>query len=358
MAQKTLGFVELEWTCKNCGTKNPGMQKTCTNCGAPMPPETAFELAAEQKLIEEKKKLEAAQKGADIFCPYCGTRNPAGTGICTQCGGDLKTGAVRQAGQVVGAYQAGPAPDIACPFCQAKIKATVQRCPNCGGDLTQKSAPKPPPAPAAKAKMPIWLIIAGVAFLLICCVSIGFFAVLNGRTTDTRGEVQSVYWQRSIEIMEIRPAQRSAWQDQLPGDAANVSCSEKMRSTSDSPSGNSKEVCGEPYTVDQGNGTGKVVQDCHYEIYDQYCNYTVKEWQVVDSATSSGNDLFPTWPDLSLRGDQREGSRAENFTVDFSAGGKVYEYHPGNETEFGQYTPGSQWTLKINTFGNVNEVVP
>ncbi len=357
MAQKTLGFVELEWTCKRCGTKNPGMQKTCTNCGAPMPPETEFELAAQQKLIDDKKKLEAAQKGADVFCPYCGTRNAAGATECVQCGGDLKSGAVRQGGQVVGAYQTGPAAEINCPHCNAKISAGVQRCPNCGGDLAPKAAPVPA-APAAKAKTPIWLIVAGALLLLVCCFAVGTFAVLSTRTSDVHAQVQSVAWERSIEIMEMRPAKKSDWQDRLPSEAANVSCSEKLRETSNNPAPNSKEVCGTPYTVDQANGSGKVVQDCQYEIYDQFCNYTVQEWQAVDKATASGSDLSPAWPTLSLRSTQREGSRAESYQVEFSAGGKTYQYNPANESEFSQFDPGSQWTLKVNSFGGINSVTP
>ena len=366
MAQKSLGFVELEWTCKSCGTKNPGMQKTCLTCGSPMPPEVEFELAAEQKLLDDKKKLEAAQQGADTFCPYCGTRNAAGAGVCIQCGGDLKTGKVRQSGQVIGGFQPGPAPEISCPFCNEKIQANVQRCPKCGGDLTRKAAEaaalKPPlnsPPPASiKAKTPIWMIVSGIILLLLCCCAIGVFAFFSTRTTDKSGQVESVSWQRSIEIMEIRPVNKSDWQDSLPSEAKNVSCSEKLRETSNSPAPNSREVCGEPYTVDKGNGSGEVVQDCKYEIYAQYCSYTVPEWQVVDSAQASGSDLYPTWPILTLRTDQREGGRSESYEVNFSADGQIYPYNPSSESEFSQFDIGSTWTLKVNTFGAVNQVVP
>lgn len=35
MARKSKGFVELEWSCPNCETRNRGSEKTCANCGAP-----------------------------------------------------------------------------------------------------------------------------------------------------------------------------------------------------------------------------------------------------------------------------------------------------------------------------------
>ncbi len=357
MTQKQLGFVELEWTCQRCGTKNPGLQKTCTNCGAPMPAETEFELGQNQKLIEDQKKLEAAQKGPDIHCPYCGARNPAGATACAQCGGDLKSGTARQAGQVMGAHQVAPIPDITCPFCKATIKADAQRCPNCGGDLTHPAAALPQAAEPAK-KRPIWLYIAAALLVVVCCGAIGMFGLLSLRTSDVRGQVQSVAWQRSIEIMEQRPAEKSDWQDQIPAGAKTVSCSEKLRETSKNPAPNSKEVCGTPYTINQGNGAGQVVQDCEYQIYDQYCNYTVLEWQVVDKAVAQGSDLRPAWPTLSLGSGQKEGSRSEAYKVEFSANGQIYSYQPADLNEFSRFVPGSTWTLKVNTFGAVNSVSP
>ncbi len=356
MTQKTLGYVELEWTCKRCGTKNPGIQKTCSNCGAPMEAGDQFELGEDQKLITDKQKLAEAQKGPDIHCPYCGARNPAGTETCAQCGGNLKEGAARQAGQVLGAHQAGPVPLVACPYCASKIPANAQRCPNCGGDLTKK----PASLQAAKApqKLPMWAIIAGAVLLLVCCGAFAAFGIYSARTKDVRATVQQVSWQRSIDILEQRPAKHSDWQNSLPSGAQNVACSDKYRETSANPAPESTEVCGTPYNVDQGSGAGKVVQDCEYRVYDSYCSYTVTEWQVVSQASAQGSDLQPYWPEMSLAGNQREGDRAEKYLVVFDAGGKTYNYSVSDPTTFARFAPGSQWTLKVNPFGDVRDAVP
>ena len=45
MAKKKLGYVELEWTCPNCGTRNPGPEQSCVNCGSPQPDDVHFEQA-------------------------------------------------------------------------------------------------------------------------------------------------------------------------------------------------------------------------------------------------------------------------------------------------------------------------
>ena len=61
MTQKELGYVELEWTCKHCGTINPGMKRVCTNCGAPISQDDKFELPDQQELITDKAKLDEAK---------------------------------------------------------------------------------------------------------------------------------------------------------------------------------------------------------------------------------------------------------------------------------------------------------
>ncbi len=104
MTQKIVGYVELEWVCPNCGGKNAGALKTCSQCGAPQPANVQFQQAEKQEALADAQKIEQAKKGADIHCPYCGTRNPADVQVCVQCGGDLKDGAKHVSGTVVGAF--------------------------------------------------------------------------------------------------------------------------------------------------------------------------------------------------------------------------------------------------------------
>ncbi len=40
------------------------------------------------------------------------------------------------------------------------------------------------------------------------------------------------------------------------------------------------------------------------------------------------------------------------------AGTKTYSVAPESEAEFRRYTPGSEWLLKVNTFGSVVSVEP
>ncbi|MBM3190390.1 MAG: hypothetical protein FJZ90_16940, partial [Chloroflexi bacterium] len=119
MARKRLGYIELEWTCPSCSSRNPGTTKTCHTCGAAMPDDIQFELPAEQKLDTSEETAKRVAAGPDIHCPYCGARNPGDAKVCAQCGGDLTQGAKRAAGEVLGAFKTGPAPEVACPSCGA-----------------------------------------------------------------------------------------------------------------------------------------------------------------------------------------------------------------------------------------------
>ena len=89
MAQKEVGFVELEWTCPVCKTRNPGTQKTCSGCGNAQPENVAFETAVGAELLTDEQKIARAKTGPDIQCGLCCARNTAYAQMCSQCGGDL-----------------------------------------------------------------------------------------------------------------------------------------------------------------------------------------------------------------------------------------------------------------------------
>ena len=360
MAQKTVGYTELEWTCKSCGTKNPGTAKHCTNCGRPMTESDAFEAPAQQVLISDPEKAAAAAGGADLICPFCGTRNRAGAATCTQCGGDLKGAKAREQGRALGAYESKPASEINCPACGTSNPAGAPRCKNCGASLALEPAPKPAPSALPAVKNNRALLIAGAAAILLLCACVAGFIFLSNRTSATAATVQGVEWQRSVQILELLPAQRQGWEDQIPAGAQVGSCEDRVRSVESEPVPGAEEVCGTAYTVDQGNGAGKVVQDCEYRLHDNYCSYTVKEWAVANIAGQRGPDLNPAWPSLALPSGQREGSRSETYTIVFltDRDGRRYEYSLSESSQFAQFTPGSRWDLSINTFGSVIQVSP
>jgi ribosomal protein L40E len=340
-------FVELEWVCPNCDSRNKGSKKTCGSCGAPQPDNVKFQRAADEKIVTDEKSLEAAKAGADIHCGFCGTRNPGNAVTCSQCGGDLKEGKARQAGQILQA--AAPAPKaVVCSTCGAENPGSARVCKECGSPIQQAASPvtaavqssaKPATAPTKKVN---WLLFGGIgALFLICCIAaVMLFAIPS---KSVKGTVTDLQWQTSVPVQEIKAVNHSNESGSAPSDAYNVSCH-----TED------QEVC-EEKTVDQGNGYAEIVKECHTES-EQYCDYTVDEWTTTQTYTLDGRDNHPVYENPSLTSDQRLGTATETLTVIFSIPNGQKNYSTDSVSEFQQFEIGSTWTLKMNAMGGVMSV--
>ncbi len=359
MTEKTLGYIELEWTCKRCGTVNPGTEKTCLNCGAAMADQDQFDLPGGQELISDPEKLAQAEAGPDVHCPFCGTRNSGGAAVCSQCGAELKDAQARQVGQVLGAYSSKPAEDTICPSCGTPNPPGAARCTNCAGSLAGERRPTAPaaaPASQGARKPNRTMIIIGAVFMGVLCLGAILFLFLGARTEAQAAVVQSVLWERSIAVVEQQPVEHQDWRDQIPDGAQTGTCRMEYRYTQPDPAPGAEEVCGTPYTVDQGSGIAKVVQDCEYRVYDDWCDYSQLEWVAVDTITAQGSDTHPLWPVVSLASGQQEGERQEAYVIVFQSGGETYTHRISDPAEFTLFEPGSEWTLEVNTFGAINEI--
>ena len=361
MAKKKLGFVELEWTCPNCGTRNPGPEQSCVNCGSPQPDDVQFEQAHREELLTDEAVKEKVEAGADIHCPYCGTRNLANAEVCAKCGGDLAEGLIRESGRVVGAFKTGPAITIPCPRCGVENPDTAKQCSQCGSSMqieeeAARQSPPPEVKEPAKKRNPL-VAVAIVALLIVVCGVVAVLILLSMRTEAVTGTVQDVEWQRVVVVEGLRLVEHRDWIDEIPSEAELGSCEEQVRTTSAEPEPNSVEVCGTPYTVDTGSGFGEVVQDCEYQVYEEYCTFSIMEWQDVDEVVLTGGDFEPVWPVPTLAEDERLGSRRnETFTIVYDPGDEVYVYTTSDLNLFQASQLGSEWNLNINTFGSIVSV--
>ncbi len=365
MAKKSSGFVELEWQCPNCSNKNAGAVKTCGSCGSPQPVNVQFQQKAQAEILKDENQIKAASQGADFHCPYCDARNPANAETCSQCGGDIREGKRRVSGTVMGAFGSSPSSknSIKCSNCGTENAATTSRCSACGavlnaggassGGATLKTEQKPVVSQPSSFRP--WMALPILAILFGVCVILGFIFF---RTETRIGRVEQVEWNRFVEIQALTDVKRSDWEEKVPADAQAVSCSEKLYTTQDESAPGAIEVCGTPYEVDQGNGYAEVVQDCSYEVYANYCEFTVKDWGKVDELTSTGADFSAYWPDVTLGEGQREGERKEKYTIYFMTETGPVTYTTDDEALFLQLTPGTQWTLEMDSFGNVLSVSP
>jgi DNA-directed RNA polymerase subunit RPC12/RpoP len=361
MPQETVGFVKLEWVCPKCKSRNPGPEKTCVSCGAPQPPDVKFELAQTQQATQDEELKKIAEAGPDIHCPFCGTRNPSTAKVCSQCGADLKEGLRREAGQVVGAYQPKEVRQVPCSNCGSLNPETALKCAQCGAPTGLAAAQPTAPATATPAARPSWLPLAiGAALVLLCIFAIVGFVMLASPKESQQGVVQGIEWQTVVNVEGLQPVNHQDWQDEIPSGAQLGDCADRVRTVQsvEPISGKYDKVCGTPYTVDTGSGVGKVVQDCQFEVYAPYCEYTVQEWQVVDRLTQSGNDFSPAWAQPQLASGERLGSRNATFAVVFETDKGQIVYPVGSLEEFEQFQMGSMWVLTFNGFGQIVSVEP
>lgn len=360
MARKSIGYVKLAWTCERCDGENPGPRHFCNACGAPQPPGVEFHQPIGAVFLTKPDEIEAAKVGADIHCPYCDARNPATSTFCGACGGSLAEGEKRVAGKILGAPNTGEALPNICPSCGTHNLASVMECAGCGDSLTPARPPaKEPPASTEikkpKGGLPVPIIVIGV---VLCLAIAGIFYFIFGRTEETTARVEAVSWTRSVPIEVMGEMESEAWWDEVPNDAEVRSCQESYRYTQDEPAPNAVEVCGTPYTVDQGSGYGEVVQDCVYEVYDDWCTFTVMDWIDFDTLTATGNNLMPYWPSVDLADDQRTGEVEEQYQVSLSGEDRNYTYSTDDEFEFYNFTIGSEWILEVNSVGGIVSLEP
>lgn len=361
MARKTIGHVELEWTCPSCGGLNPGSAVFCMSCGSPQPEDVQFHQPAEAHLIEDQEEMAKAEAVPDRHCPYCDARNPGRAKFCQNCGGDLAEGAIRQSGRVLGAFRSEPAAPVVCPNCGTENPASRRSCQACGASLARDEAPKGAgearavTGPAATRKRPLPVLLLG-GLGAVACIAAALFLFATLRTTDLTGRVQEISWERSIGIEALVPVTDSDWRSEIPNDEELGSCEQRFHHRQDEPVPGATEVCGTPYTLDEGTGYGEVVQDCYYEVYADYCEYTLEQWQEVDRVEVDGADLTPSWPTISLESGQREGDPRERYHVVFRSADETYDYIPTDVQEYARYTIGSEWILQVNALGGVVSV--
>jgi len=346
--RESKGFVELEWVCPNCDSRNKGSKKTCANCGAPQPDNIKFQRAADEKIITDEKSVNAAKAGADIHCGFCGTRNPATATTCSQCGGDLKEGMARQAGQELQA--AATQKIITCTNCGTENLGSERVCKQCGSPLPRAAVSAPiqgkssSTSGGAQRQKTNWLLFGGIgAFLLLCCMTVLFLFVFP--TKSVQGTVTNVHWQTSVPVQEVQAVNHTNESGNPPSDAYNTSCHTE-----------SQDVC-EDKTIDKGNGYAEVVKDCHTED-TRYCDYTVDEWTTIQTYTLDGNDTHPVYDTPNITSSQRVGSQSEVLTVYFNTSNGQETYSPGSVSEFQKFRTGSVWTLKMNALGSVISVGP
>lgn len=320
-----------------------------------MPENVKFEQPTKEEIISDQALIDEAKEGPDVFCGYCGCRNPAAAGSCSTCGADLNEGTKRSAGATYHTSDVVHSNTIRCNVCGVENDISNLTCASCGSPLqtTLKIEPDTPaqqPTPP-KAGMGKGCMIAIVLFVLAAII--GFF-LMTSKKEARSVVVSNTAWKTSIQVLGLIDKQASAWRDSIPGGSRIINCSERVRERSDTYVSGSEEVCEEPYYVDKGNGFSEKVQDCYYEIYDDYCAYAYQDWDVISVLSDQGNDTNPLIPKTSLTENQKPGNQSVSYSISFTdSAGKIYTYVPSSLEEYQQFDINDHYTIELNGFGAI-----
>lgn len=309
---------EMMWDCKYCGLKKLlGLtHRFCAGCGAPQDPSSRYFPPESEKVAVHDHPF----VGADVVCPACRQPMSRAAKCCTHCGSPIDKGAqVALRHDVVlapggGLHHGGAAAYGASGASPAGADAFA------AGRYGPDAAPPHAAVAPVKRGFPVALaVIGGVVALIVVAALVAIFWRREGTF-----EVTAQAWERTIAVERFETGRRTAWCDERPAGARELSRRREQRSTTQVRDG---ETC-QTRKKDQGNGTYKEVRECQPKfrsepVYGERCDFEVTEWRPSRTLAERGQSVedAPRWPAASLArpgtclGCEREGSRSEKYTV-------------------------------------------
>jgi hypothetical protein len=356
---------EGRWDCQYCGTKgNLGRHKACQKCGRSRPSGAKFYLPSdEEAAVLDANLLKLAKAGQDWVCEFCGSSNHTEATICHYCGAPREgTSPVQE----IKEYDLSQTPE--------------------SGDMTFDETPErprsQPESTPKKSKRPL-LIIGGVllGLILLCALIFAGIAIFSGKDVDA--SVSGFQWNRSINVEAYQTVTEEDWS--VPSDGRTIDQRQEIHHYDtildhyetrqreiQVQVGEETYVCGQR---DLGNGFFEDIKctDPIYEtqieeyeeavnreepVYETFYTYEIDKWLVVRSESESGRDHNAQWPQLNLAETEREGTQSESYII-FFVNNDDEEYSlelPFSEWQ--DYEMGQNVLLKLDVFGNLDEVEP
>jgi hypothetical protein len=377
---------ELVWTCEHCGFQNLGRYKNCQKCGAPQSKDTKFHRPSDgPKEVTDPRLVQMAMNGPDVHCPYCGTRNPNGARLCSQCGGELRGGKIRETGDVDTKEDEG--------VYHGEYKPPDEEDEN--AEVDQVFAAPPPTSYPRQRYTPVQQsILESTNNTLLTNIGIGAIVVLLVgifiwyaymkwfKVTEVPVTLNSFSWKTEIHIGEIFTYHEGGWS--IPPGGRKTGSEERFtgryyqKQVCEQVSVPKSEqyVCGET-CVDLGNGFEncsdrmctrnwtEMETQCHQEddysrpIYETWYFYDIDRWTQTRTVTASSLDNEPYWPEFNLAPGESEGDRTVMFVVNYTDElGETHTLTSYNPTDWDWFVSLSENQVCYadrNGFGDLND---
>ena len=297
---------EMFWDCEACGTTKllGKSHRYCPNCGSPQDDERRYFPAENEKVAVEDHIF----VGVDRTCEACGTANAATAKHCVSCGAGME-----------GAEE-------------VELQASVEAGKQSGKRASSRSSSSSAPPPRAKAAKKSFVsqrnVVIAVAALLAAIVALLLWS------KPTQVTVNEHSWLREVDVQQYSSVNEGAWCASMPASAYSVSRSVRQNGTGSVPDG---EDCYEDCTTtnsDNGDGTFSQDETCsttctttyrEEPVYEDWCDYTIDRWVVIDTVKTAGNSLSPDpyWASPTVTGCAqlgctRVGEKRGTYTVDLT----------------------------------------
>ncbi|ACY17693.1 zinc ribbon domain-containing protein [Haliangium ochraceum] len=305
---------EMLWDCAFCGQKAllGVTHRHCPTCGAAQEAESRYFPAPGQEVLAQEHVF----SGADRHCPACHTPMGAAVEFCTKCGS---------------------------PMDGAASVATHSEAP---------PEPAKPAKPKGKRRWPMVLLIIGVIVVALVML---FRYKSEGAVT-----VHGSSWERSIAVEEPYQAEERKECDKVPRGAVIRGRSEESRKRKIEDGEECVQEC-KDVRVDQGDGTFRVDQKCKEKCTKKYrteqyyvtvCRYEIERWRNAREKVAKGSDLAPAWPEVALKGREREGKRTQVYRIELADdGGERFPCELKDEATWSKLAGEKKLLLDKNVLG-------
>lgn len=369
---------EGSWDCLFCGTEgNLGSLENCPNCGKRRPLDVVFYLPEDARIVTDPAEIARSQSGPDWQCAHCGGLNANTRTNCQSCGApkarSTKGKTVedwRPTNQVVRAGQRRPrkstAPQMAFRPSHYQSKSSL--------DSSRSSSSRQSSSQSTAGSVKL-ILLGLLAVLILAGSGLGIYYGFI-KTTDISANVSGFSWQRQIEVEAYGPVQESGWT--TPSDAYNISSTSQIHhydkvyshtetktrqvpySISDQESYSCSRSLGNGYfetttcyrTVSRTAYRSETYSEQVYKdvpVYQPYYHYTVDKWHYSHTVTAKGSDHQPSWPEVKLEVQQRQGQRHQKYRVYFVAQADQKEYSKEVDLqEWQSLTIGQPVILQVN----------
>ena len=289
---KRIEYIELFWRCRECGRDHisaiPHLNPTgwyCPNCFFRRDESVELYEAEDSKIITDPDLIARIEEGrADWKCKHCGSLN-ADTGVpkemlvCEVC--DIwqtdendKSAPLRdEAGEVI-----------------TKHQKTVDRFE----DPVVSGSPQGTSGSKSSDRLLVTLSTV-VAIAGGIGISISAWWLLIPHPIEVK--VQSLPWEMTVEVQQLRPVEKSGWDETVPAEARILSSETRQRGTQEVQYGTKTVMVTEQYQSGTRTET--------YTELEQYQSGTRENCITTSTGTGAGKRTCTTVPVYSNRPVQR-----------------------------------------------------